>query len=112
MELGQRIRILLLGKIKYLLELHRISALLTRLARVRTLAKLTIDDTDVRIIDVPIDIVITEVSVQALAHVVGQPAEHDNVVRAIKLGALLEGEAFAAIDFVRNSVRHHGEDYT
>ena len=70
MKLGQCIRVFLLGKPKHLLELHRIAAVLSRPASISTLAKLAVDDTNVRVIDMPVDVVVSEILVQPLADVI------------------------------------------
>src|SRR5436190_4065332 len=51
MELGQRIRVFLLGEVKDLVEQHRVAALLAGFPRVSSLAQLAVNDADVGVID-------------------------------------------------------------
>ena len=79
----------MLGKPKHLLEVHGVAAVLTRFPRVCTLTKLAVDDTNIRVIDMPVDVVVGEISVQALSYVVRQTAQSDNVIHAIQFDALI-----------------------
>ena len=91
MKFRQRVCVFLLGKVKYLLELHRVSAFLAGLPCICSLAQLAVDDADVGVVDVAIDVVIDTVAIQALTRDIGQPAEHENVVRMIEVGAFFKG---------------------
>jgi hypothetical protein len=73
-ELRQCVRILLLGELEHLLELHRVAAFLTGLSRVGALAELAVNHTDVRVVDVAVDVIEREVAVKALPHVIGEAA--------------------------------------
>ncbi len=114
MKFRERIRVLLLGEVKHLLELHCVTALFPRLSRVCALAKLAVDDANVRVIDVPIDVVVREVSVQAFAHLIGQTAQRDDVVGMKEVDAFLKGKALTVVDLVRDCapVDHAAQNYT
>ena len=87
---------------KHLRELHRVAALLAWLARIRTLAKLAIDNTHVGVVNVPIDVVVGKVPVQALTRVVGQTAKRHNVVPSKKFSAFLKRQTLPVMDLLRD----------
>src|SRR5438105_7331315 len=96
---------------KNLIELHRVTAILTRLARICSLAKLAIDDANVGVVNVAVDVVISNVAVEALADLVGEPAQSDDVIRSVKFHPFFERKAFAAEYLVGNGL-HGVENYT
>src|SRR5262245_11946396 len=102
MKLDKRIGIHLLRKVQDLLELHRVAAFFPRFPRVSSLAKLAIDDTNIGVIDVSIDVVISDVAVQTLPNAVRQTAKSDQIVRAIEFDTVFERKAFAATHSVSN----------
>src|ERR1041384_1308818 len=104
MKLRQGIRIFALGKMKHLLELHRVAALLPGFARIRTLAQLAINDADVGVIDVTIDVVVGVVAVEPLANLIREPSDSDDVVGFVELDAFLKREPLTAMNFLRNSL--------
>src|SRR5438093_1364919 len=57
---------------------------------ISTLAKLAVDDTNVRVIDMPVDIVVGEILVQPFADVIRQTAHGHNIVHAIQFDALIK----------------------
>ena len=91
MKFRQRVCIFLLGKVKHLLELHRVSTFLAGLPRIGSLTQLAVDDADVGVVNVAIDVVIDAVTVQALTRDIGEPAKHKNVVRVIEVGTVFKG---------------------
>src|SRR4029078_11223866 len=91
-KLGQRVGVLLLRELKHLIELHCVAALLPWLARIRALAKLAINDANVRVINVAVDVVVGDVAVQALAYFIRATANRNDVVRTIELNTLVKRE--------------------
>src|SRR5436190_8111302 len=96
---------------KHLLELHGVAAVLAGLSRVCTLAKLAINDTDIRVIDVAIDVVVREVAVQPFADVIGKTTEFNNVIGPVEFDAFIERKPLAAEHFVANKPHDVG-NYT
>src|SRR5438093_1253382 len=97
-ELRQRIRALLLGKMEHLLQSHGVSTLFAGLARVRALTELAIDDTHIGVIDVTVDVVEGDVPVEPFSCVIGQTAKGKNVLSPVERNSVLEGEALTAFD--------------
>ena len=58
-------------------------------------AQLAVRHADVGGIDVPVDVEVADVAVPLLAHVVGQPAQRQQVRRAIQRQAVVEVQALA-----------------
>ena len=62
-------------------------------------------DTDIRGIDVAIDVEVGVIAVQTFANVVGHPSDGENVAGAVEREAVFGGEAFAGKDFGVNRWR-------
>ena len=75
---------------KHLFELHRIPAVLPGFAGVCALAELAIDHTDIRVIDVAVDVVVREVAIQTLPNFIRPTPGRDNVVRSKQLDAFFK----------------------
>ena len=80
---------------------------------VRALAKLAIDDANVRVIDVAVDVVIREIAVQSLTLLLASRPNND-VVGAVKFKPFFEGQALPASHLVLNlnPIDHHAPNYT
>ena len=62
----------------------------------------------------PVDVVISEISVQALADMIGQAAKCEDILRAIKFDSVLKGKALAVVDLLCDCapIRHSAQNYT
>jgi hypothetical protein len=54
-------------------------------------------DANVGVVDVPVDVEVGDVAVHALAHVIGQPADRQNVAGAVERNAVVEAEALPRV---------------
>src|SRR5262249_25253107 len=93
---------------KHLLELHRVAAVLAGFARVCALAKLAIDDANVRVIDVSVYVVVGDIAVEPLAYIVRKTAKRDEIPRPIELDAFFQREPLATPNLISNG-RHDAE---
>src|SRR5215831_6189360 len=75
MKLRQRFAVFLLRETQDVVKQHRVAAIFTRLPSVGSLAKLTVDDADVRIVNVPIDVVVRPIPIQPFTCVVGETSQ-------------------------------------
>src|SRR5690348_13133074 len=79
-------------------------------------AEAAMGTTDVRRIDVAIDVVVAGVAVALFADVIGEPADGEKIVRLIKRKTVFGGEALGGEDFLRDGLKtlvvngwlHHG----
>src|SRR5262245_16268594 len=64
--------------------------------------KRTPQHAEVRVIDVPVDVVIGHVAVQTLTSHIRQPPDLVNIARAIERNAIFVRQALARLDFLRD----------
>src|SRR5688572_15317501 len=94
--------------------MHLVAAFLAGFACVCTLAKLTVDHTDVRIVDVAIDVVVSEVPVQPFTEVIREPSNRNDIVRSIQFNTVIQSEPLVPEYLVADCVQipHTAENYT
>ena len=104
-DFGRAALVGLLGGVEDLVEGHLVAAVDDLVAlRVRAVerAEFAAQHTEVAVVDVSIDVVERLAAVEALADEVGEPAEREDVARAVQGDAVVVREAFATGDFVRD----------
>ena len=92
----------LLGALINLFERKSIRTGSTGIAAER--AQFAMRDADVRRIDVPVDVEIGDVAVALLANVVGQPANGQQIGRAVQQDAVVNAKAFTGEHFARDGL--------
>ena len=91
------------GAMPHLFERHRVRLRIADPLAER--AQPATRDADVGGIDVAIDVEVSDVSVQALAHQVGYVAEPENVARTVQREAVLKGKPDAGRHLLQNRLQ-------